>query len=114
MKCDRDERGQDPELGRGPRHELAELARQLPERIVDAVAELLGQDDVLEPLPGLWRAVDERGAERTRTQRELEVDEDDGQDQHPGTPGDEPGAPPDPGIDGEHVEPDRDDQQQRQ
>ena len=51
----------------GPRHEVAELARQLPERIVEAVAELLGQDDVLEPLPGLGRAVDERGAERSGT-----------------------------------------------
>ena len=95
--------------------EIAELARQLPERIVDAVAELLGQDDVLEPLPGV-RACRRRAGRGTvrhatgaRGRRATTVS-----DQGPGTRRDQPAAPPDPGIDGEHVQPDRDRQQERQ
>ena len=111
---DRDERGEDPELGRCPRHQVAELARQVAERVDHAVPELFGQDDVLEPLPGIGRAVHKRGTERPGAERQLEVDEQDRERQHPDTREDQPGTAPDRRVDRDDVERDRHDQKGRQ
>ena len=113
---DRDERGEDPELARGEVDEVAELARQLTERVLEAALELLGEDDVLEALPGVRRAVDEGGLERARGRpdRQLEVDGDEGEHQDADARPDQPAAAPDPRIDRQDVEPDRDREQERQ
>ena len=92
----------------GPRHQVAELARQLPERVGHAVAELLGQDDVLEPLPGVGRAVHERGTERPGAKRQLEVDEEDRERQHADARERRAGRGARSRVDREDVEPDRD------
>ena len=77
--------------------ELAELARQLAERVGQAALELLGEDDVAEAVPGVRRAVHEVRPERPGAQGQLEVDEDDGRHEQADAGQDEPAAPPDPG-----------------
>ena len=111
---DRDEQRQDPELVVRPPDQLAELARQVPERVVQAALELLGEDDVPEAVPGVRRAVHERRPERSGAERQLGVDEDQGHGQDADARQDEPAAPPDPRIDREDVQPDRDRQEQRE
>ena len=113
---DRDERGEDPELARGEVDEVAELARQLTERVLEAALELLGEDDVLEALPGVRRAIDEGGLERAGCcpDRQLEIDGDQRQHEDTDARRDQPATAPDLRIDRQDVQPDRDRQEERQ
>ena len=111
---DRDQRGQDPVLRHRAVDELAELAWQLAKWVEQAALELLGEDDVAEAVPRVRRAVHEVRPERPGAQGQLEIDEDDGPNEQADARQDEPAASPDPRVDGEHVQPDRDHQQQGQ
>ena len=64
-----------PNWADGPRHELAELARQVAERVVTAPWNCSARTMYRNPSQVSGRAVDQRRAERPGAQRQLEVDE---------------------------------------
>ena len=106
--AERDERREEAELRHGRLDELAELARQLAERVVEAAPELLAERDVPEAVPRVGVAVDERRPERRRRAAAARGTRATTRDsRRRAHASDEPPAAPDRGSTGEHEQADR-------
>ena len=110
----RHEDHQEAELGEGEVDDVADLARHVGQRPGEVALELAGQHDVPEPAPRLGMPVDERRAEETGAERQLEVQQRRHAEAGAQRGQDDARPPHDPGLDREHEQPDGRDQQQRE
>ncbi len=110
----RDRQEQRPEPQRRLLDEVVELGRKVSEHVAQRSAELLGERDVPEAIPGGGPAVDQRRRQQPAADRQLQEDEDDRDRGRAEAADDEPRAPEDARLDREDVQRDGRHEEQRQ
>ena len=113
-ETDRQDDRQQAELRHGELGQVGELPGQLTEGVVQRTAELLGQGDGPEPIPGIRLPVHERCTKWTGPERQLEIDSTDRSDQRQGAQRQEPGTQQDAGMNAEDEQANGDSKEQSQ